>query len=58
MSPLDPHHLTPPASLNRVRIIDLPGLLAEAGYDDYTLRLSPYGAAALVGMARCAPVLG
>jgi hypothetical protein len=31
MSPLDPHHLTPPASLNRVQIIDLPGLEVDDG---------------------------
>jgi hypothetical protein len=31
MSPLDPHHLTPPASLNRVQVIDLPGLEVDDG---------------------------
>jgi hypothetical protein len=31
MFPLDPHHLTPPISLNRVRMIDLPGLAVDAG---------------------------
>jgi hypothetical protein len=31
MSPLDPQHLTPPASLNRVQIIDLPGLAVDDG---------------------------
>ena len=30
MSPLDPHHLTPSASLNRVCIIDLPGLSVDS----------------------------
>lgn len=28
--PLDPHHLTPAASLNRVRVVDLPGLALDS----------------------------
>jgi len=31
MAPLDPQHLMPPISLNRVRVIDLPGLDVDDG---------------------------
>jgi hypothetical protein len=50
MSPLDPHHLTPPASLNRVQVIDLPGLAV----DDGVKSKSGY---ALVSMAALAGII-
>jgi hypothetical protein len=36
MTPLDPYHLTPAASLNRVRIVDLPGLAVDADVEGRT----------------------
>lgn len=58
MSPLDPLHLTPTISLNRVRVLDLPGVIVDAearGHTGYEL----LSAAALAATIRQhAPALG
>ena len=59
MTPLDPYHLTPAASLNRVRIVDLPGLAVDAevkGRTGYEL-VSQAALAALVREQADAPHL-
>src|SRR5512145_1212879 len=50
-APFDPQHLTPPISLNRVRVVDLPGLHVDAGVRDKT-GYELISAMALAGMIR------